>query len=528
MSPSRRPFPLVSLYRRIKARVATYRRGWFKALVWFLFGVMTVVLFPAMVALWFWRLSYRPAPRQGRRVSMLLLALIFGLAQLAWLNALIIDPMAGIGEAQNPAPEVTASGTPTTVDAQLDSEAEPTATPDESAGDLQIESGEVDSPTTTSGATDPTSNPVTTSTTAAEVAAAAAIPAEEATTTTSAAAGATTTTVETATAQTTSTTAASPTTAAPVATTSPTTLPPPTTTTTTTTLPPETTTTTTTTLPPTTLPPTTTTTTTTTVPPRTNQPTSGAGGTLAGLAVAAESNGGVGYDRGEYGRWRSVRSGCNTRCAVLEEERRSDGTWFSWYDGRVISNSSDLDIDHMVPLAEAHSSGAWQWSSSRKRDYANDRIRPEALTAVSASSNRSKGARDPAEWKPPQRSAWCRYATDWITVKIAWGLTADRAEINALEEMLDTCDSNVTLTTTAPPPTAAPQQTTTTVAALVTGGTCPYTSQAGDPCAAVPELGNQSNDVNCGDIPSRFKPLRVVGRDYDRLDGNNDGLACTS
>ena len=514
MPPSRRPFPLLSLYRRIKARVATYRYGWFKVLVWFLFGVMAVFLFPAMVALWFWRLSYRPAPRQGRRVSMLILALIFGLGQLVWLNALIIDPMAGIGEAQNPAPEVTASGAPATADAQPAPEAAPTTAPDESGGDLQIENGEVDSPPATASAADATSNPATTSTAAAEVAAAAA---EEATTTTSAPPGNTTTTAETATAQTTSTIATSPTTAAPVATTSSTTLPPPTTTTTT---PPTTTTT----LPPT--PTTTTTTTTTTLPPRTNQPTSG--GTLAGLAVAAESNGGVGYDRGEYGRWRSVRSGCNTRCAVLEEERRSDGTWLSWYDGRVISNSSDLDIDHMVPLAEAHSSGAWQWSSSRKRDYANDRVRPEALTAVSASSNRSKGARDPAEWKPPQRSAWCRYATDWITVKIAWGLTADRAEVDALEDMLDTCDSGVTLTTTAPAPTAAPPQTTTTVAALVTGGNCPYTSQAGDPCAALPELGNQSNDVNCGDIPNRFKPLRVVGQDYDRLDGNNDGLACTS
>ena len=454
MLPSRPPFPLMSWYGRVKERVATYRHGWFRAVVWFLFGAMVLVLFPAMVAAWFWRLSHRPAPQGGRRVSMLLLAVMAGLFQLLWLNALIIDPMAGIGEALNQPSESTAEGGPTTTITTTTAISEPATTT---------------AAVTTTAAITTTTLPPQTTTTLATV-----------TTTTL---PPTTTTV----APTTTTTTAAPTT-------------------TTTTLPPPT---------------------TTTLPPPTNQPTAGATGVLAGLAVAAESNEGVSYDRDLYGSWRQVRSGCNTRCVVLEDESRSDGTWLSWYDGRVISNSSQLDIDHMVPLAEAHSSGGWQWSSSRRRNFANDLVRPEALAAVSASSNRSKGARDPAEWRPPQRSAWCRYATDWITVKIAWGLTADRAEVNALEEMLDTCGSQVTLTTTAPAPTAAILQTTTT-AALVATVSCPYTSQAGDPCAAVPALGNQSNDVNCGDIPSRFKPLTVVGQDYDRLDGNNDGAACTS
>ena len=182
---------------------------------------------------------------------------------------------------------------------------------------------------------------------------------------------------------------------------------------------------------------------------------------LAQLTVAGESDGGVAYDRDLYGGWTRVRSGCDTRCAVLEEERRADGAWLSWYDRQVISSASSLDIDHMVPLAEAHSSGGWQWSSSQKRNYANDLVHPEALAAVSASSNRSKGSRDPAGWKPSDSSVWCRYASDWVTVKEVWGLTADRAEIRALEEMLDTCDSDVTITT-IPVPTA-PTTTSTVV-----------------------------------------------------------------
>ena len=180
----------------------------------------------------------------------------------------------------------------------------------------------------------------------------------------------------------------------------------------------------------------------------------------------------------------------------------------------------------MVPLAEAHSSGGWQWDSSRKRQYANDITHPEALTAVSASSNRSKGSRDPGEWKPTNQDAWCDYATDWITVKTAWDLTSNETEVRGLEAMLNTCEQTVTLNmvTAAATNDSSPDTTPTTAAHT---GACPYTSQAGDPCAEIPNLGNTINDVNCGDIPRKYKPLTVVGQDYDRLDGNNDGEACS-
>lgn len=428
MPPSRHSFPVVSLYQGIKDRVATYRHGWFKVLVWFLFGAMTIALFPGMVAVWFWRLSYRPAPRRGRRLSMLLMVVLAGLGQLLWLNVLIIDPMAGIGAAQDQPPEVTAAGATAAPEPPSTVEGRPTTT-DASRSDAEIA---VDAAATTASGV--TSVPATTTTT-------------------------TTVAVRPATTE-------------------------------------------------------------TSRPPAVEQPAAVA------LEVAEEGDGTVAYDRDLYGSWTTVRSGCNTRCAVLEEERRSDGTWLSWYDGRVISDPSQLDIDHMVPLAEAHSSGAWRWSSSRKREYANDRLHPQALTAVSASSNRSKGARDPAEWRPSDATVWCRYATDWMVVKTAWGLAADRAEIGALEEMLAACDSPVTITTVPVPETTATTAVTTVVPA--TDVSCPYTSAAGDPCGAVPALGNRSNDVNCGDIPDRFKPLTVVGQDYDRLDGNNDGRACTS
>ncbi len=467
MVSSRPSFPLVSFFARIRARVATYRHGWFKVLVWFLFGAMTLAFLPGFVAVWFWRLSHRPPPGRGRRVSMLVLVVLVGLFQILWLNVLIIDPLAGLGEARDQPPEITGDDPGPAADDPASGVAiEPANTVDTSQAEVEIDAGEAGVSNTTSQA------PVPDATTAG---------AESATTTVQQL-GTTTSTTVPSLGPTTTTTAPATTTTAAVSRTAD--------------------------------------------PPR-DQSATPAGGALAALAVAEEGDGGVAYDRDLYGSWTRVRSGCNTRCAVLEEERRADGTWLSWYDGIVTSDASLLDIDHMVPLAEAHLSGAWQWDLSRRTAYANDLLHPEALAAVSASSNRSKGSRDPSEWKPSEGSAWCRYATDWVTVKAAWGLTADRAEVGALREMLDTCDSGVTIITLPVRDTTTTGATTTTTVSTA-DASCPYTSAAGDPCAEVPELGNRSNDVNCGDIPNRFKPLTVVGRGYDRLDGNNDGLACTS
>ena len=98
-----------------------------------------------------------------------------------------------------------------------------------------------------------------------------------------------------------------------------------------------------------------------------------------------------------------------------------------------------LDVDHMVPLAEAWESGAWAWSPAKRQAFANDLENRFALLPVSASSNRSKGARDPAEWMPPDVSSHCIYASLWSSTKSTWGLTFDQAEVDALEIALARC-----------------------------------------------------------------------------------------
>lgn len=154
-----------------------------------------------------------------------------------------------------------------------------------------------------------------------------------------------------------------------------------------------------------------------------------------------------GYSRDRFSHWRS-EDGCNVRHLVLARDgedvtvddrcRAVAGTWFSPYDGLTLTDPSEVDIDHMVPLANAWRTGAAEWDEQRRVDFANDLDTPQ-LIAVSATSNRAKGDQDPSQWKPPERGYWCQYAQDWVAVKHHWELSVTSEEKAALEDMLDTC-----------------------------------------------------------------------------------------
>jgi len=190
---------------------------------------------------------------------------------------------------------------------------------------------------------------------------------------------------------------------------------------------------------------------TTTTGPRPASPDGDPTAVLAGLRVAPEGPR-TGYKRELFPLWIDAdHDGCNTREEVLIAESRSRaqvdpygckvvaGDWYSLYDGLTFTDPAELDIDHMVPLAEAWDSGASSWDAPRRQAYANDLDHPQALRAVSAAANRSKGDLDPGQWKPTREAAWCEYANDWVTVKKAWNLSADQNEVDDLRVMLRTC-----------------------------------------------------------------------------------------
>jgi hypothetical protein len=159
------------------------------------------------------------------------------------------------------------------------------------------------------------------------------------------------------------------------------------------------------------------------------------------------------YDRDEWRHWVDTNGNCrNARHDVLVIEsiipvtfREGgecfviSGRWIGPFTGIEVTDASKLDVDHMVPLQNAHISGAWEWGSDHKQQYANHLDYDGHLLAVIASANRSKGSRAPNEWKPPLESHWCDYAIDWIRIKAAWDLAVVEPEWETLLEMLGTC-----------------------------------------------------------------------------------------
>ena len=127
-----------------------------------------------------------------------------------------------------------------------------------------------------------------------------------------------------------------------------------------------------------------------------------------------------------------------TIAAILSSTSLGIGRPVFWSRCPTWSQASDVDIDHMVPLAEAWSSGAWAWTTSRRQTYANDLGGPE-LWAVTDNVNQSKGDQDPATWQPPLASFDCTYARAWIQVKYYYSLAIDTTEKTSLTGMLDTC-----------------------------------------------------------------------------------------
>ena len=99
------------------------------------------------------------------------------------------------------------------------------------------------------------------------------------------------------------------------------------------------------------------------------------------------------YDRDLYRHWIDDDGDCqDTRQEVLIAEsiepvemdnrgcRVVSGRWFDPFTGQTFTGPSDLDIDHMVPLAEAHRSGADTWDSGQREAYANDLFHRDVST----------------------------------------------------------------------------------------------------------------------------------------------------
>ena len=126
------------------------------------------------------------------------------------------------------------------------------------------------------------------------------------------------------------------------------------------------------------------------------------------------------YKRSEFGNsWLDKDGDClNERHEILMKNSTSTvgrignyctinyGRWIDPYSGKVFYKSSDVDIDHLVPLYWAWNHGANNWSKSQRIEFANDHIN---LFVVDKRLNREKSAKGVDEWLPPHATFQCEY-----------------------------------------------------------------------------------------------------------------------
>ena len=173
--------------------------------------------------------------------------------------------------------------------------------------------------------------------------------------------------------------------------------------------------------------------------------------TKTAISTENSSDGRSDYSRAAFGHgWDDADGDCqNSRAEALiatstTQVRFADakrcrvvtGRWLSPFSGKIIQNASDIDIDHVVPLAWAWRHGANQWTKEKREQFAND---PVNLWPVELSLNRSKGARGPDQWLPP--AGQCGYVARFFRLVKQYNLKPSRQEAAWIQAFITQCRS---------------------------------------------------------------------------------------
>ena len=145
-----------------------------------------------------------------------------------------------------------------------------------------------------------------------------------------------------------------------------------------------------------------------------------------GLVVAPEERCAP-YDRADYRYPRTVEA------AIVREL----GDVYGPYSCTSFASTRETEIEHMIALSEAHDSGLCAADRDTRRRFARDLLN---LTVAAPAVNRSKAARDAAEWLPDSNRCW--FAGRVVGVRKAYGLTIDRREAQVLEAVLSGCPAS--------------------------------------------------------------------------------------
>jgi hypothetical protein len=175
-------------------------------------------------------------------------------------------------------------------------------------------------------------------------------------------------------------------------------------------------------------------------------------GLIAELEVAEPDPARPPYDRDGWEEGLVIDGDClRTRHEVLAEESTVEvaldgcrvvaGRWLDPLTGDVFTDADDLQVDHLVALADAHRSGAWRWDADRKAAFANDLSNPDHLNAVDGGENQRKADEGPETYRPADPGAACWYATAYARVKTTWDLTVTPAQHDGLVDLLASCQA---------------------------------------------------------------------------------------
>ena len=171
----------------------------------------------------------------------------------------------------------------------------------------------------------------------------------------------------------------------------------------------------------------------------------------ASLFVATAAVAQTPYSRLDWPHWASnglvdtrervlFRDAINPKAVILNQHGNViAGAWTDLYTGKLLTEPSKVDIDHLVPLKHAHDLGGWKWPVDKRREFANWMQFHGALVVTHESVNRSKGARPPQSWMPPDPYFHCEYVKRWALIKVIWGLPFEEQERIALRNGAATC-----------------------------------------------------------------------------------------
>ena len=160
------------------------------------------------------------------------------------------------------------------------------------------------------------------------------------------------------------------------------------------------------------------------------------------------------YNRKDWRHWIDEDGDCqNTRAEILISQsdvrvefatsrkcRVVQGYWIGGLTGIVLSDASDVEIDHVIPLSYAHRHGGFSWTPLKKERFAND---PINLIPTYDLENRKKSDKGPSEYLPSDKTLACSYLEQWQTIATKYGVKIAEKDMAVMRRALAPNSTNL-------------------------------------------------------------------------------------